>query len=160
MLRRLHFEGPTAATDYEKRFEQFANDWLASNGFVPGFVLKRPRPYVRRHMACADCRVDTSSANGIGHYYSLRDKLWDQATRGDGRCRFLCLDCLEERLGRPLRAEDFDLTPPELYERLRDGEHVLRSQRERQRWLDYWRAVPRHRRPVQRKGKQANAQMG
>jgi hypothetical protein len=112
-------------------------------------------------MACADCRVDTSNAHGIGHYYMLMEDLWHQATRGNGRCQFLCLDCLETRLERPLHAEDFVFTPSEMYERLHyGGEHILRSPRERQRWLDYWRAVPRHRRPVQHKGKQANAQMG
>jgi hypothetical protein len=118
-------------------------------------------PAEDRHMACADCRVDTSNANGIGHYYMLLDQLWEQATRGDGSCRFLCLDCLEARLDRPLRAADFILTPRELEQQLLTGTNCTRlRQRERQRWLDYWRAVPRHRRPDQRKGKQANAQMG
>ena len=96
----------------------------------------------RAAMSCHDCRIDTSS---VGHYYMLRDDVWQQAKRGN-RLQFLCLDCLEARLGQPLRASDFMLTPSELEQRMwsADHEHTVLPERERQRWLDYWRAVPRH----------------
>jgi len=104
----------------------------------------------RRLLECYDCRVDTSNATGIGHYYMLDDEVWQRATRDTARIRWLCLDCLEARLGRPLRSTDFMFTPREMYQRLHrvDGEHTVLPERERQRWLDYWRAVPRHQRPA------------
>jgi hypothetical protein len=102
----------------------------------------------RRPMACHDCDVDTSTGTGISHYYMVWDQVWERATRGDARVRWLCLECLEARLGSPLRAIDFMVTPSELAERIVTGEeHTVLRQRERQRWLDYWRAVPRHRVP-------------
>jgi hypothetical protein len=99
-------------------------------------------------MACHDCKVDTNGGSGIDHYYSLHDEIWQQAKRGRrmARMRFLCLDCLERRLGRPLRSTDFALTPGELMERMATGgEHTVLPERERQRGLDYWRE--RHRKP-------------
>jgi hypothetical protein len=113
----------------------------------------------RAPMACHDCRVDTSNATGVGHYYMVQDNVWQQATGGVARVRWLCLDCLEARLGRPLRSTDFKLTPSEIAERLAiwwevrprrtpgeqiPHEHTVLPERERQRWLDYWRVVPRH----------------
>jgi hypothetical protein len=96
-------------------------------------------------MPCRDCRVDTGNAPGVGHYYMVFEEVWTAATRDDARVRWLCLDCLEARLGRPLRAVDFTLTPSELTERMAspEGEHTMLPELERQRWLDYWRAVPR-----------------
>lgn len=99
-------------------------------------------------MACHDCGIDTSNATGIGHYYMAHDEIWQQAKRGN-RLRFLCLDCLEGRLRRPLRSTDFMFTPSEIEQRLVTGkEHTVLPERERQRWLDYWRAVPRHTAPI------------
>lgn len=99
----------------------------------------------RRLLACHDCNIDTSNSTGIGHYYMAWDEVWRQAKQGE-RVRFLCLDCLEARLGRPLRSTDFMITPSEMDQRMwsADGEHTVLPERERQRWLDYWRAVPRH----------------
>jgi hypothetical protein len=55
---------------------------------------------------CLDCRVDTFE---IKEYYMVHDELWqtvitnkDQADR-----KYLCINCLEKRLGRRLRASDF-----------------------------------------------------
>jgi hypothetical protein len=102
----------------------------------------------RRPMACHDCNVDTSTATGISHYYMVHDWVWQRATRRDARVRWLCLNCLEARLGRPLQATQFLVTPSELDERLATGdEHTVLPEPERQRWLDYWRAVPRHKTP-------------
>jgi hypothetical protein len=40
MALRLRAEGPAAAADYAARFEQSNNQWLAWNGYAPGFVFK------------------------------------------------------------------------------------------------------------------------
>ena len=40
MALRLRDEGPSAAADYAVRFERSANQWLAWNGYAPGFVFK------------------------------------------------------------------------------------------------------------------------
>jgi hypothetical protein len=65
-------------------------------------LLSRP-PSRRRRADCLDCGINTTA---IGHYpYHLRDDLWFALVPG-GR-GMLCLDCLEVRLGRPLRRTDF-----------------------------------------------------
>ena len=65
-------------------------------------VFRRP-PSRRRRWHCLDCGLDTIV---IGEYpYNLRDDLWNAIVPG-GR-GMLCLDCLEVRLGRPLRKNDF-----------------------------------------------------
>ena len=47
MALRLRDEGRSAAADYAVRFEQSANQWLAWNGYAPGFVFKSiPLPAV------------------------------------------------------------------------------------------------------------------
>jgi hypothetical protein len=61
---------------------------------------------------CGDCGVDTlapatSPPSGRAEYYMIHDHLW--ATAG-GIQGFLCIGCLEIRLGRQLTAADFSLT--------------------------------------------------
>jgi len=51
---------------------------------------------------CHDCGLDTIA---LGEYYWLRDAVWDRACRGED-LRFLCILCLERRLGRKVRAKD------------------------------------------------------
>lgn len=56
------------------------------------------------NLPCMDCGVNTSpSAGGAGveEYYMVSDELW---TFGDG---FLCIGCLEKRIGRRLVLSDF-----------------------------------------------------
>jgi hypothetical protein len=61
-------------------------------------------PSRRRRWHCLDCGIDTLA---IGEYpYHLRDELW-HAVVPSGR-GMLCLECLEVRLGRPLRKKDFN----------------------------------------------------
>ncbi len=56
--------------------------------------------------ACQDCSTDTC---GGDHYYMVADPVWDEAHPGyDG---MLCLDCLAQRLGRPLIGADFPDLP-------------------------------------------------
>jgi hypothetical protein len=56
---------------------------------------------------CRDCGVLTlPPAGGPAEYYMVRDDLWAEAGMGrwDG---YLCVGCLEVRLGRTLCAADF-----------------------------------------------------
>ena len=52
---------------------------------------------------CLDCSVDTDA---IDEYYMVLDTVWESATNGDADGH-LCVECLERRLGRTLRASDF-----------------------------------------------------
>jgi hypothetical protein len=54
------------------------------------------------HWLCLDCSKDT-----FDEYYGVRDYLWRRAVDRSQRHGMLCLSCLEQRLGRLLRAEDF-----------------------------------------------------
>ncbi len=65
----------------------------------------------RRHKArCRDCRVDTFDMPGnsdyyLTEYYMVHDDVWAVAgmtTLGG----FLCVGCLQTRLGRPLTGDD------------------------------------------------------
>lgn len=52
---------------------------------------------------CADCGVDTSV---LGEEYMVTPDLWNSSgmTRG-----YLCVGCLENRIGRPITPNDFTL---------------------------------------------------
>lgn len=80
--------------------------------------------------SCADCGVDTTPPIGRGRdrkvgrweHYMVRDHIWKAAKMSDG---FLCIGCLEVRLGRMLTPQDFTALPinnPHEYDtpRLRD----------------------------------------
>lgn len=54
-------------------------------------------------LRCRDCGVDTDD---IDEDYMVTDTVRDQATRSEINGH-LCIGCLEHRLGRPLRANDF-----------------------------------------------------
>lgn len=47
--------------------------------------------------ACETCETGDD-------YYMLQHKLWDEISGG---LNFLCLKCVEQRLGRPLKLKDF-----------------------------------------------------
>jgi len=51
---------------------------------------------------CLDCSKDT-----FDEYYGVRNHLWRRAVDRSQRHGMLCLSCLERRLGRYLRLEDF-----------------------------------------------------
>lgn len=53
-------------------------------------------------MICEDCKKDTNVPGG--DYYMVTNTLWAEYGAGRG---FLCLDCLQTRVGRPLVREDF-----------------------------------------------------
>jgi hypothetical protein len=53
---------------------------------------------------CLDCQVDTTS-----EYYVIQRALWKKVNpKIDG---MLCIDCLEQRLGRNLTKKDFTQAP-------------------------------------------------
>ncbi|WP_234795582.1 hypothetical protein [Mycobacteroides saopaulense] len=57
--------------------------------------------------SCMDCGVDTDNIDGQGHdeYYMIHDDLWLSINLD--RSGYLCIACVEERLGRHLTPADF-----------------------------------------------------
>lgn len=55
---------------------------------------------------CVDCRVCVVADTGDVENFMVRDDIWPAV---DG---FLCVACLESRLGRPLTGADLDLSLP------------------------------------------------
>jgi hypothetical protein len=95
------------------------------------------------YMPCADCKVDTSMTCGNGHHYIARQLVWRQAI-GQKRVRFLCLDCLERRIGRPLvAAPDLLATPPEVLASFAGKKVEPLQADKRQQELEAWRAYVR-----------------
>ena len=66
---------------------------------------------------CTDCGVNTRAAREV---YMVEVALWKAHGAGRG---FLCVGCLEGRLGRKLTVEDFKLCPLNLRERISDRTH-------------------------------------
>jgi len=68
--------------------------------------------------ACADCGTDTTPYDGDGRpvaggweWYMLRQELWDAIVTEARPARFLCLGCVEGRLGRPVQRDDLADVP-------------------------------------------------
>jgi hypothetical protein len=72
-------------------------------------------------MPCLDCKVDTG-LDGIAEYFHVHEKVWntalgqpdaptDRFVPGLSDAGFLCIECLERRLGRELNASDFSDAP-------------------------------------------------
>ena len=62
---------------------------------------------------CHDCGIHTIPIGNRGlprgwEDYMVRDEIWQAAGMGEG---FLCIGCLEKRLGRELAAGDFTPWP-------------------------------------------------
>lgn len=54
---------------------------------------------------CLDCAVDTMANR---EYYMVRDEVWERAGMVDEHRRgYLCIGCLEQRIGRRLTPRDF-----------------------------------------------------
>jgi hypothetical protein len=69
---------------------------------------------------CIDCGLDTAPNDdrrkrgaGKSEYYMVRDSVWEKAGMSERKHRatFLCIGCLEARLGRMLTARDFTHVP-------------------------------------------------
>lgn len=69
------------------------------SGHIPGEAL------------CRDCGVDLDpGVDGRAEYfYLVKDRVWQRAGMSVRRTSFLCVGCLENRLGRELAGEDFQL---------------------------------------------------
>lgn len=66
-----------------------------------------PSKYEFAPLPCKDCGVDTGhGSNGIREYYVVQDDLWKKSRmkHDDG---YLCVGCLEKRIGRQLHFTDF-----------------------------------------------------
>jgi hypothetical protein len=61
----------------------------------------------RGSFLCHDCGRDVDK---LGHYYTVHEPLWAATGLPKFGEFYLCLDDLEQRLGRPLTVEDFRLT--------------------------------------------------
>jgi hypothetical protein len=65
---------------------------------------------------CSDCGTDTTPCTGKRgcrhkgrwEYYMIRDAIWAACGMKDG---FLCIGCIEARLGRQLASRDFVKVP-------------------------------------------------
>lgn len=81
---------------------------------------------------CKDCSVDTTPCTGKRgcrhkgrwEYYMVDKELWKAAQMQEG---FLCIGCLEGRIGRQLRPHDFTSAP------INDPEHPWDTERLRSR---------------------------
>ncbi len=59
---------------------------------------------------CHDCRMETSHLKApYGEWYMVWDRVWRLAA--DNSVDFLCIGCLESRLGRELVPLDFNTAP-------------------------------------------------
>ena len=72
---------------------------------------------MRHIIGCHDCRAILAvrstglsrALDGSGwdnDWFMVKDSVWRSSQRG-GKCRFLCVGCLEHRIGRKLAADDF-----------------------------------------------------
>ena len=70
--------------------------------------LKRTTSRDVTNCPCDDCGVLTTPPRGKSEYYMVHDEIWQEA-RGWQRAplQFLCISCLEQRLGRRLKPTDF-----------------------------------------------------
>jgi hypothetical protein len=87
----------------------------------------------RDQFLCHDCHRDTWQ---LGHSYIVHDELWAAAGLPEYGGTYLCLDCIEDRLGRPLAVEDFRLTDADTAPYWGDCSRMLPFvSRPRMRWL-------------------------
>lgn len=81
------------------------NEVMIRLGFYPGDLPALEREAIE-HWKCKDCR-------GYPDDFMVFDHVWAAAGMSY-KGGFLCLRCLEARLGRPLTSEDFPRTVAEL----------------------------------------------
>lgn len=56
---------------------------------------------------CADCDVNVGEIREYA--YAVHSSIWEKSGAGDGSSTYLCVGCLENRLGRELVPDDFDM---------------------------------------------------
>ncbi|MGX1770690.1 hypothetical protein ACWIGW_01145 [Nocardia brasiliensis] len=77
-----------------------------SRFFVPP---QRVLPRLRDEFPCQDCGLPTAPCDGPDEWYTVHDAVWEAGALGaDG---IVCIGCLESRLGRRLRPDDFLVAP-------------------------------------------------
>jgi len=59
---------------------------------------------------CVDCGIDTCPRKGRWEYYMVHNAVWAEAGM-DPDGGYLCIGCLEKRLGRMVRPRDFTGAP-------------------------------------------------
>lgn len=72
---------------------------------------EKTRIRILKSMLCSDCNINVGDygPNSVDEYaYMVHDSLWPE------ECKFLCISCLENRLGRELTQRDFDFDIPQL----------------------------------------------
>lgn len=72
-------------------------------------MSKRTRIRILKLMVCSDCHINVGNygKDSVDEYaYMVHDYLWPK------ECKFLCVCCLENRLGRQLTYKDFDFDIP------------------------------------------------
>ena len=78
---------------------------------MPAKSRKRPEHSARAFL-CADCEAVLAYRGLLGFggwdgsWFMVKDSVWRHGQRG-GKCRFLCVECLERRIGRKLLSDDF-----------------------------------------------------
>jgi hypothetical protein len=78
---------------------------------TPSAIREREaKDRARVESRCLDCREETSfRADKADEWYMVHNELWLQANpAGQGK---LCIGCLEQRLGRQLKPDDFTEFP-------------------------------------------------
>lgn len=63
---------------------------------------------------CADCKMDVAPNGNDGRpiegrweWFMVQDRVWSDACVNGGDARYLCISCLEQRIGRRLNRADF-----------------------------------------------------
>ena len=62
--------------------------------------------YIEKHFKCIDCGINT---HDIKEYYMVKNEIWFGLKLN--RSGMLCIGCLENRLGRRLKPNDFPDLP-------------------------------------------------
>lgn len=63
---------------------------------------------------CDDCGMETNHIkrdDDGAEFYMVKPAVWKAAEAAGGKANFLCVGCLEDRVGRPLRSSDFTDAP-------------------------------------------------
>jgi len=77
-------------------------------------MAKRKPRVMGRIFQCNDCETNLhtrltgllGSSSWSGDWFMVKNSVW-RASQRKGACRFLCVSCLEDRIGRKLSAADF-----------------------------------------------------
>lgn len=86
---------------------------LADPDFMAKVLKRKCRKFIRQY---SDDVFHCQCCGGLNDQYMVSNKMWAQVNKGE---RFLCLDCVESRLGRFLTIEDF--TPAKINNPIRQG---------------------------------------